>query len=216
MPVEFYRPFRVIKGALVQWWDDWNSWLVLILVWLLCWFTIVFGPPATFGIYFLANRAVQGHAPDLRGLGEALRRYFVRSWAWVLTNLAVMVIFLVNVLFYGHMQQVWAFFLRGLFTFFGFAWLGIQLYALPFIMLQEKDSLLLAWKNGVYTAVASPGFAALIWLVSFLIIALCFLTLIPFMLGLPGLIAVIGVHAVNERLVAFKILTTPEDDQSGS
>jgi len=70
---------RVVMQAFSDWWDDWVNMVVINLVWALCWLTIVLGPPATFGLYHVTNRLVEGQAVELRGMLEVSGAIFSRA-----------------------------------------------------------------------------------------------------------------------------------------
>ena len=63
-------PLQVIAQALRDWWDDWIGQVVNALVWIFCCMTIVLGPPATLGLYYVANRLA--HVP-VKGLRAVAR-----------------------------------------------------------------------------------------------------------------------------------------------
>src|SRR5439155_7737879 len=84
-------------------------------------------------------------------------------------------------------------------------WLVTQFYALPYFMEQSEKRLLLAMRNGLFTALASPlytlivvGFAAIIAVISVALVALLFL-------GGPAYIAILGSRAVLERIETFGV-----------
>ena len=38
-------PIQVTAQALTDWWDDWVNLVIVNLAWILCWLTVLLGPP---------------------------------------------------------------------------------------------------------------------------------------------------------------------------
>ncbi len=205
-------PLRVIGRALSDWWDDWVQMVLIDLVWVLCWLTVVLGPPATFGLYHVANRLVHGESLGLSGLLAGGRRYFLRAWLWILLNLVVTAVVGVNVWFYARFDAIWAGLLQAFFLLLGLAWLVVQFYALPYLMEQGKKSLRLALRNGLFTALAAPGYTLVVVGLAALVGALSVGTVAPLFLGGPCLIAVLGNRAVRERLETYRVRERETDE----
>jgi uncharacterized membrane protein YesL len=197
-------PLQVIGQALRDWWDDWFNMALISLAWLLCWVTILLGPPATFGLYYVTNHLARGRSLGLRGLLEGGRRYFLKSWLWMLLNLVAAVVVVTNVWFYGQFDADWAVIVQMFFSFLGLAWLIVQFYALPYLMEQEKEFLRLALRNGVFTFLATPGYTAVVAGLAALVVALSVILVAPLFLGSPALIAALGNRAVRERVETFR------------
>jgi hypothetical protein len=204
MSINFSAPFGVIKDAFTRWWDDWYTMVFMGLLTLLCWLTIILGPPATFGLYHVVQEKGVGESMGYRDMFEAGKRYFLKSWIWMLTNLLVFFIWVSNYLFYGGFEAAWAGIMQTVTIALGLLWLGVQYYALPFMILQDEKKLSVGWRNGLYMILASPLYTLVIWVVVLLILASHAL-LAPLFLGGPAVIAVIGSHAVAERLDNFNI-----------
>lgn len=196
---------QVIARALGDWWSDWVNQFVVNLAWALSWLTIVLGPPATLGLYYMANRLAHGESLGLSGLTEGGRRYFWVSYVWLLVNLVAVVIVGINYFFYTSFTSYWADVLKAFFLLVGLFWLVVQFYALPFLMEQEKMHLGLALRNGLFTALAAPGYTLVITGVAMILSIISVVTVAPLFLGAPCLIAVLGNHAAIERLEAFQV-----------
>jgi uncharacterized membrane protein YesL len=198
-------PFRVLKNAVVTWWDEWINWVLISILWLVSWITIVLGPPATFGLYYVSQELVGGQSLGVRGFLDGGKQFFLKAWGWMLVNLFVLIIAVANLLFYGQMQASWAVFVQGIFLLIIFLWAATQFYALPFFMLQEVKSLKMAWRNGFLTTLATPGFSLVLFLVVVVVLIPSVLFLIPLFLGIPGLVAVLGSFAVKDRVEVFRL-----------
>lgn len=196
---------QVLVNALGTWWDDWVNQTVINLVWAVCQVTIVLGPPATFGMAYVANRLVHGEATGLGGWWQGLRRYFVVSWLWGLANLIVAVVLYANLVMYGSFEGFWGPLLQGAALSVVALWVVVQLYAVPFLMEQTEPKLVQAWRNGLFTLLAAPGYSLVLIVAVASILALSFVTLAPLILGGPCLILVIGNQAVIERLEHFRV-----------
>lgn len=196
---------RVIGQSATDWWDDLVNLVVINLIWLACWFTIVLGPPATLGMYHIANRLAHGESLGPRGLLEGGRRYFWQSWLWMLLNLAVAAVVLLNFWFYGGIDAAWAELLKAFFVLLGVGWLIVQFYALPFLVEQERKNVGLALRNGLFNALAAPGYTLVVFSFAALVAVLCAGLIFPLLLGGPCLIAVLGNQAVSERLQTYGV-----------
>jgi uncharacterized membrane protein YesL len=195
--------FPVFLRALSDWWRDWVNMAVLNLAWMLCWLTVVLGPPATFVAFRVANDFAHGRTLYPRELVGMLRRYFVRSWLWFLLQLVVAVGVLVNLRFYGSLGNRLGAALQGATLVFAAAWLLIHIYVLPYLMEQEEPGLGRALRNAMLTALASPLYTLVLGVIGAVLVAAC--VRLPFLLlfGVPMLIAVTGSHAVLDRLRAY-------------
>ena len=195
----------VITQTFVGWWDEWVNLWVLNLAWVLCWLTIVLGPPATLGLYYVTNRLAHGESLGLSGFLDGGRRYFFLSWLWMLINLVVAIVISANFWFYASFESIWMDFLQAFFVILGIIWLIVQFYALPYLMEQESKHLGIALRNGLYTALAAPGFTLVVAGVGALIVGLSVVLVFPLFLGVPCLVILLGNRAVIERLGTYQV-----------
>lgn len=198
-------PLQVVGRSLRSWWDDWINMVVVNLLLSLAWLTIVLGPPATLGLYYVANHLARGQSLGPRGLLEGGRRYFLQSWVWFLLNLAVALILGVNYFFYASLTPAWADFLKAAFVLLGLAWLVVQFYALPFFIAQQEKRVGLALRNGLFTALAAPGYSLVVAGAAVLVAGISIGTVALLFLGGPCLTAVLGSTAVLERLETYRV-----------
>lgn len=202
---EWPVPLQVVGRSLRNWWDDWVNMVVVNLLLCLAWLTIVLGPPATFGLYYVTDHLARGQSLGPRGLFEGGRCYFLQSWVWFLLNLAVALILAVNYFFYASFTSIWADFLKSAFVLLGLAWLVVQFYALPYFMAQQEKRVGLALRNGLFTALAAPGYSLIVVGAAGLIVGLSISTVALLFLGGPCLTAVLGSTAVLERLETYHV-----------
>lgn len=192
---------RIVARALLALWDDWLLLIGLNTLWLLSWLTIVLGPPATFGLYHVAQRLVEGRVASLRDMVTGGRRYFVKSWQWMVVHTLVMAVLGVALVFYNRLPYLWARLFQGIVLVLIVLWLTVQFYALPYMMVQKRKFLRLAWQNGWITAKEAPGYTLVVVLsvASFLILFV--LTQgYAFFLGGMSLLALMGCQAVQHLL----------------
>lgn len=196
---------QVIGWSLRDWWDDWVNMVVLNLLLALGWLTIVLGPPATFGLYYVTKHLARGKSMGPRTLFEGARRYFWKSWIWMLLNLVVALVVGANYIFYASYDAAWANFLRAAFVLLGLGWLVVQFYAVPYFMEQEEKRIGIALRNGLFTALAVPGYTLVVAGAGALVIGLSAATVALLFLGGPCLVAALGSRAVLERLESFGV-----------
>jgi uncharacterized membrane protein YesL len=196
---------QVIVRAVVDWWDDWVSLELINLLWVLSWVTIILGPPATMGVYYVTSRLSDGEGLGISGFIEGSRRYFLQGWLLMLLNVVLIFVFIVNYLFYGTLESSWADVLKGVFLLLGIFWFVIQFYAIPYLLEQEEKKVHVALKNGLFTVFAAPAFTLTVFGISALLIVVSVVLIFPALLGIPCLIAMIGSRAVIDRLEEFGI-----------
>ena len=194
------RPFALAWQALRVWWDDWINQLLLNLVWVLCWLTVLLGPPATFAIIYGATELARGSADGLRGLAPVARRHFGPAWIWFGVNLATITLLLSSITLYGQMTQIWAFAVRLLLWLVLLSWLGVQFYTVPLYFTQKESSLRLAWRNGALLAAKYPVTTFVLLVVAWLILVFSLLTGIMFGLGGFALVTVLAAVATRQLL----------------
>ena len=201
---KFPASIRVAVQALIYWWDDWIAQVVMSIVWVLAWFTIVLGPPATFGLAYAESRLIRGESLGFHGMFEGAKRYFLKSWLWMLANVVAIALTVNGILFYGQIEQVWGAVLRVVMLSILIVWVSIQFFAVPFLIIQEKETLRLAWRNSLFTIMASPGFTLVLFFIAALVIGLSVVFVIPLFLGFIPLSVTMFSQAVKERVETFK------------
>jgi hypothetical protein len=196
--------WQVIQESFTAWWYSWLTLMLLNTLLVLCWISIVLGPPATFSFYYAIHSLETTHSTNWREFLEGTKIYFFKSWLWALLNVVVVVLFVVSTDFYSQFEETAALFILTLFV--GLIWFCVQFYALPYFMAQEQKRILLALRNGLFTLLASPLYSLVLFLFVAFILWLSTTLPILFVIGCPALIAVLGVHAVKERVRTFQIV----------
>jgi hypothetical protein len=204
-------PFAVLKYAIVTWWDSAVPLALYSILWMFLVITVVFAAPATFALMYLISELLDDTMPDTRQVLRALFGFFLKSWGWLLANIVITGIIWINWSFYRSQVTVWgdgiSWFVLGV----ALLWYGIQFFTVPFYMIQEKKSLFLAWRNALFSSLASPGYSLVVWIVIAILIAASIFLVIPAILGAPALIAVISSVAVRERVATYKAVMKDKD-----
>lgn len=194
---------RVISKTLSDWWYAWVRLNMINATWIVCGVTLVLLPPATFGMYHAAEEMARRGGMEWSDFLTGARRYFLKSWLWMLINLAVALLLWANVQFYSQLGEAWAEVLLLISLSIGAFWVLVQFYTLPYFMVQEQKRLRVAFKNGLFTALASPLYSLILSLFVALLLFVSVNFPVLVFIGAPMMIAVLGSHAVRERLETF-------------
>jgi hypothetical protein len=175
--------------------------LVCDFIWLLSLVLIIPGPPATLALFTYANRQAHGETADLSDFWRAFRRSWGPGWRWGMVNFAVIFIFVGDIYLTGrgNLTATTPFIQGFYFTCLGI-WLLIQLYALPFLLEQEKPSLRTALRNAAVLFGRNISFSLFLGII---LILLCVLGTVLFLvtLGFGGMfLAAAGNRAVLDKL----------------
>ena len=201
----FSAPFKVFNQAAKDVWDDKANLILVNMLSVMACLTVVFAPPAVFGLYYTANRLAAGESLGLTGLFQGGRKYFLQSWLWAGINIIVFLIISLNLSFYEQMPGTWGSVLQYFFVFVLMIWLTIQFFALAYFMKMEEKKVLLALRNGWFTFMASPGYSLVLMVLALIVVVFSTALLFPIVLVTPGLLACWGTRAVQERLAALGI-----------
>jgi uncharacterized membrane protein YesL len=193
---------EVILDALSQWWYSWLILMLLNTLLVLCWITVILGPPASFGFYYAIHSLIESHSTNWREFLEGAKRYFFKAWLWALLNLAVFFLVRISLEYYSQFIEGSIFFNLSLVI--ALLWLCLQFYTIPYMLEQEQKNVLLAFRNSLLTMLASPLFTLVLLIFLFFILWLSMSFPILLIIGSPALIAVLGVKALKERLSHFK------------
>ncbi len=198
-------PLTVFRDAVAAWLGSWFSWVNRCLVWVLCWLTVILGPPATFSLFLAAQYNIHGAELSLRELASAARGFFLQSWLWMLANLFVAGAVWEGFSLAGQPGGAWVV-LRWIALAVGLVWLAVQFYALPFFMVQERKSIILAFLNGFRAAFSAPLFTLLVLAPALAVGVISLVLVVPLAFGGAGLIAVLAAEAAFARARTYTIL----------
>mgnify|MGYP005851036913 CR=1 FL=1 len=203
-------PLSVIRQTFVDWYNAMLSLALLNLLWLLSLVTVVLFPPATAALYAVANELARGESSGFSEFIEAGRRYFIKSWIWALMNVAVLLVIWSNIVFYGQQGTDLAIIVQTFFVILGVYWLVMQvLYFWPLMMEQSEKRVLMALRNSVLVMLASPVFTLVLVVFVVVLLVLSVVFVLPMGVMTIAVIALVGNHAVRNRLIAFGKLSDP-------
>jgi uncharacterized membrane protein YesL len=203
MKLKLPAVLSVIGRSAVDWWDAWLDSVLMTMVWLVAQVSIVLGPPATFGVYYVINSMLSGESLGVRGVITGMRLYFGKAWLWGAINLLSLAIVYVNVIFYQQWDAPVAAFLRPVVVLIAILWYMTQFYALPFFMELKEPNIFTAIRNGFFMMMASPLYSLVLMVVAVILTAVSVGFVLPFFLGLPMFAVILSARAVQDRLVAF-------------
>jgi uncharacterized membrane protein YesL len=207
-------PLRVIWLSLIDWWDNWLIVATLNLIWGVAVLTLVFAAPATFGVYHAVNELASGRSMGVPDFWVGFRRYFVKSYVWLLINAVFFGLAIVAVDIYGRMGTGLTAILQIVVVIMSAVWVITNFFALPFLMEQTTKSLPMALRNGLFTALATPPFTIVVLIAVVLIAYLCYLLIAIGFLGGAMLLVIIGTRATLDRVAHFGV--RQRDAQRGS
>lgn len=194
---------RVIARGIVDWWDSWTDNVMMSTLWLFAQISIILGPPATFGVYYVAHELINGQALGLAGMIQGARKHFWTSLLWGLINIVALVLLVIAFEFYGSLQAMIGVFLQGLIFMIGVMWVITQFYTLPYYFMMDPHSLRTAMRNAALTALASPFFAMAMLIFLSLDLILSFGLILPAFLAVPIIIPFVSFRALQNRLEVF-------------
>jgi len=201
---------NVIWRALKTWYDDWFNLFILNFLVTLSWMTIILGPPMLFGLYEIGHDLAHGRSNGAGELFRAAKRHFLAAWLWMLANIIVAIVVVINVVFYWQLGKSWSIVLVSIFLFVSLFWTMMQIYVIAYYMEQTNKSLKLAHKNAALTFLASPGYTLVLFLYAAFWLIVSFGFILPLILGAPSLAVVTSNYAVTERLQAFGLKQAEE------
>ncbi len=200
------RPLRVFWQGIRATWDDLLLLALLSFAWWLCMLFIIPGPPATAGLYQVANRIAKGERAGFDVFKDGFVTYFWRSLVVGLIAAGLLFIFITGFLFYLDPPPEFPDFLSLLsvvMLYLILTWLAMQLYLFP-VLVEQNVPLRTIFRNALFIAFASPLYT----LVLLLLLGVCTVASVLFpillVLVLPGLGAVVSSIALQDRLAQIR------------
>ncbi len=196
----------VVRTAIIDLWN--NAFLVIFcsLVWLFLTLLIIPGPPATIALFAISASIVdQERLLEFSDYLRAIWRNFGLGWRWAAINIPVLLIIAVDIRAVPRMVSPNAALTIQLAFYLALAiWIVVNWYALSFLFQQEKPAVLQALRNGGVLLLQHPWFSLALALVTAALLALSLIMVIVNMLFGPMLVALIGSHAVVDRLNVYR------------
>lgn len=205
---------RVIRSAAVDLWDHLALVAFCSLAWLLLVMLIIPGPPATLALFDMADRmARREHMLAFRDYLRAVRDRFGVGWRWAAINIPVLAILLIDIAAIPRMFEasiavpVQWFFIVALAL-----WLVVNWFALAFLFQQKELSVRQALRNGAVLLLQHPLFTLTLAVITALLLgvsAVLVVLIIAILLVGPMFVALLGTHAVLDRLALLRASQQP-------
>ena len=197
--------WQVFRKTLSDLWDEMYLLVLVNVLWVALNVLLVTGPPATAGLFVLTHRLAHGESVGLRDFFEGFRRYFWRSWPWAIVAGAGFFILGGDAVLAGTLSSAsYVIFIQGFFLMLLFLWAFVLLYAFPLILEQEQPSLRLALRNALVMFATNQGFSITLFALALLVALLSSLLVAPWGIITVVLLALLGNHAVLDRLAAWR------------
>ncbi len=199
-PPNYWWRFQALKGVVVDLFDWLFMFSAVNLVWFLLSLTMIGLPPATVALFDIAYGAYRGRYPTVRRYLPLVRERLLTGWLWAGMNLLIVILGWSALQFYSAQGSTFSTFVGGIIFFSAILLLVFQFYLLPYIAIQDKTTVLQAYRNAIMTALADPylllfnsGLSLFILIPSIVVVA-------PLMLITPMFIALLGTYSLLEWL----------------
>ncbi len=158
-------------------------------------------PVVSGALCFVTNQIARGRAVAWRTFGMGLRRYWAKSLAVGLINLAVLFLIATNIQFYGViLQGTWTNFALSAWLVVGIYWLLAQAFWFPMILELENEKVFLALRNALAMVIITPAFSLTLAVILVVVIVLSIVLSIPLIMALASLVLLMSNHATRSRL----------------
>lgn len=186
------------------------------ILWILCSLPLVTLPAATGALFYLAHRVVleeRQRAPQYARLSDfwsGFRRYAWPSSGLVLLQLGGFTVILVALRFYGQSPLDVLRWLAGPILLLLVAWLCVQLYAFPLLILFPERGVISALRRSFRYVVVYPLYSLLLAVWLLILTFVCVLLAGPVLFVLFALMAIVATMALRVLRVAEGDIELPE------
>lgn len=195
----------VFRKTLSNLWENIYLLVLANVLWIMLNVLVVTGPPATAGLFVFTHRLARGEDADLHDFFEGFQRYFGWSWLWAIIAGAVFLVLGGDIMLTGNLSSAnYIVFIQGFFLMLLFLWAFLLLYAFPLILEQEQPSLRLALRNALVMFSGNWSFSVALFGLTLLTVLLSSLILMPWAIVTVSFLALLGNHAVRNRLAAHR------------
>jgi uncharacterized membrane protein YesL len=163
-------------------------------------------------MFYATNELANGRGVGYADFFAGLRRFFKIGWLWGILNVIAFFLVWLNIQFYGQVAESWSLTLLFLTLIVAATWLMVQLFAVPYLIEQERKHLGIAMKNALFTLLATPLYSFLLALFVGTFLYLIMTQAIAVLLGAPAFVALLSNRAVLNRLEAFGLRQRPADE----
>lgn len=187
----------VIKQSAGDIWEEMLFVITFNIIWLLGSLLIIPWPFVTFGLFAIVYDIGQGKGIKFTRFFSYAHQSWKQAYIWGGINLGVLLILWINIRYYGSIEAQWAAILQMFMAALAFAWIALQLVALPLYPRLEEPGFKLALRNAAILASHYPMAVLALVIIAALILALSsFLPAIAF-LGAFAIIAIIANRLVG-------------------
>jgi uncharacterized membrane protein YesL len=167
--------------------------------------------PAAFSALFRVSYLAQNQPgeADLAAFWDAFRANLVRTLPWGLLNVLFAIINFSNLVAYQAATTPQGMLLRSVWLLAGFIWLGMLLYTWPIYYAMDRPSIFGAARNAALMVLANPLFTLILVLAIGLLALVSTLLVAAWLLLTWGAIAALATAAVQDRLAAYRSVTSP-------
>ncbi|HET7087553.1 MAG TPA: hypothetical protein VFL17_02770 [Anaerolineae bacterium] len=194
----------ILKGAASDIAAEPYLFIVYNLLWVVMSLLIIPLPFATGGLFFAAREVSARRAVGWRTFFVGGRQVARPMYLWGALNLAVALILITNISFYGRLGNVFSDVIQSVLISAALVWLLLQLFVVPLLIQLRQPRLRVAVQDGSFLMLRHPlTTLAMALVVTVLIVAS---TMIPVLLAgiTPAAIAVLSTRVVGEELARHR------------
>lgn len=206
--VSFYNEMFLLVGVCLLWWVTGGVFVAaaVLLGWPL---TVIGGPwwlapliaipagPAWAALANVTHRAARDLHVDRSFFTDGLRTYWKQALGVNAIAMGVLMLLLLNLLFYVSQPQPFIQALTILFLLLLIYWAGVLLYVFPILVGMKEPSVLGAVKMAAMMAFANPLFSVLLVVIAGLLTGLNVVLAILVLIAWPALMMLLGSHSLK-------------------
>jgi uncharacterized membrane protein YesL len=206
------QAFGVIGRSFRLLWDNLATFVACNVFWFLLCLPVVTAPASFAALYYVAELASREKPIRPRDFFAGFRQYLVKGTLLGLINLAIIVVLLVNIVFYNQMQTTIGPILRVVWLVVCGFWVMAQVYLFPMLAVQLEPKILWALRNTAMLTLAQPLFTFFVALEMVALIVFSAILIAPFLFIGMSAVALLSCVALNNRLDTLGLRRKPADD----
>jgi hypothetical protein len=233
----FREAMGVFWQTLKDTWEELFMIAIVNLVWLFSWgaplglgfasqvpalaligavIAILVFPVTSVGVYYCTDRVAKGKTFNFSDFREGIALYWWKSILWLLANLMIIGLIILNLWFYSvNFQGTWVVIVGGLWIAMLALWVTIQVYFWPMMFQQEEPKLLMALKNAAFLLLANPFYAFFMLSFAGVFLVLSVGLTLPLIFVGMGIQGLLGCNAVVRLLISFGKIEDPRPQPVG-
>jgi hypothetical protein len=172
--------------------------------------TVLVLPLATAGMFCVTNRSAHGKAVHVSDLFDGIKRFWWRSWIWLLVNIVILALVGYSMVWYtGLVSGYWKFLVGGFWLAVGVIWTLMQIYFWPLMIEQGTPNLLRAWRNAFVLVIREPLFVLVLLVCLIAITAVSILFAVMFMIAFMAIVSLVANNATLALLAKSGVIELP-------